>query len=91
MPNTTLTADVIAKEATMILDNNLVMAKQVYRGYEGEFDSKVNGYSVGETVSIRKPTDFTVRSGSVAVSQDVVEGKTSLVINQKFGINFEFT
>ena len=40
MPNTTLTADVIAKEATMILDNNLVMAKQVYRGYEGEFDNQ---------------------------------------------------
>lgn len=91
MPNTTLTADIIAKEATMILDNNLVMAKQVYRGYEEEYNNKVNGYSVGETVSIRKPTDFTVRSGSVAVSQDVVEGKTSMVIDQKFGIDFEFT
>lgn len=91
MANTTLTADIIAKEATMILDNNLVMAKQVYRGYEEEYNNKVNGYSVGETVSIRKPTDFTVRSGSVAVSQDVVEGKTSMVIDQKFGIDFEFT
>ena len=48
--NTTLTADIIAKEALMHLDNNLVFAKQVYRGYENEFSKKVNGYEVGETI-----------------------------------------
>ena len=91
MANTTLTADIIAKEAVMILENNCVMAKLCHRGYEKEFDKKVNGYTVGETVSIRRPTDFTVRSGATASLQDVVEGKTSVTVDQQKGIDFGFT
>ncbi len=52
MSNSTLTADIIAAEAITILDNELVMAKKVFRGYENEFDKSVNGYKVGETISI---------------------------------------
>lgn len=91
MANTTLTADIIAKEALMILDNELVMAKQVFRGYENEFDRKVNGYEVGETISIRRPTDFTVRDGAVASAQDVVEGKTTITVDKRKGVDFKFT
>lgn len=88
--NNTLTADIIAKEALMILDNELSMAKQVHRGYENEFGKKVNGYEVGETISIRKPADFTVREGRVAAPQDVVEGKVSLTVDQQIGSDFQF-
>ena len=91
MSNTTLTADIIAKEAVMILENNLVMSNLVYRGYEEEFDKKVNGYEVGETVSIRRPTDFTVRSGRTAAVQDVVEGKIPVTVDNFKGIDFKFT
>lgn len=91
MANTTLTSSIIAKEALMQLDNNLVMAKQVHRGYEDEFDKKVNGYEVGDTISIRRPADFTVRTGAVMAPQDVVEGKTSLVIDRRYGTDFKFT
>ena len=91
MSNTTLTADIIAAEAITILDNELVMAKQVFRGYEEEFSKKVNGYEVGETISIRKPTDFTVRDGAVAAAQDVTEGKTTIVLNKRKGVDFKFT
>lgn len=89
--NTTLTADIIAKEALMHLDNNLVFAKQVYRGYEEEFSKKVNGYEVGETISIRRPTDFTVRTDAVMATQDVTEGKVALTVDQRRGVDFEFT
>ena len=91
MPNTVLTASIVAKAAVRILDNELVMAKQVYRGYESEFDKKVNGYEVGDTISIRKPTDFTVRDGATASNQDVVEGKTTITIDKRKGIDFKFT
>jgi coat protein Gp5 len=91
MANTTLTADIIAKEAVMILDNNLVMAKQVFRGYENEFDKKINGYEVGDTVSIRKPTDYTVRDGAVMAVQDAVEGKTTIVVDKRKGVDFKFS
>jgi hypothetical protein len=91
MSNTTLTADIIAKEAVRILENNLTMAKLVHRGYEDEFSKKVNGYTVGETVSIRRPTDFTVRDGAVAAIQDVVEGKTTFTVDTQKGIDFKFS
>src|SRR6185436_2137605 len=91
MRNTTLTADIIAKEAVMILENNCVMGKLVHRGYESEFDNNVNGYKPGETVSIRRPSDFTVRTGAVAAVQDVVEGKTSVTVDTQKGVDFKFT
>lgn len=75
----------------MILENELVMAKQVYRGHEKEFTNSVNGYEVGNTVSIRKPTDFTVRTGSTASNQDVVEGSTSITVDTMKGVDFSFT
>lgn len=91
MSNTTLTADIIAKRAVAILDNELVMAKKVFRGYEEDFAKKVNGYEVGSTISIRKPTDFTVRDGAVMNTQDVTEGKTSITIDKRKGVDFKFT
>src|SRR5688572_9056050 len=91
MPNTTLTADIIAAEAVRILDNNCVMGSLAYRGYEEEFDKKVNGYTVGETISIRRPTDFTVRDGATAAIQDAVEGKFSLTVDKQKGVDFKFS
>src|SRR5690606_38099041 len=91
MANRTLTADIIAAEAITILDNELVMAKRVFRGYEDDFSKKVNGYKVGETISIRKPTDFTVRDGAVMNVQDVTEGKTTITVDKRKGIDFKFT
>lgn len=91
MPNTTLSASIIAKAAVGILENELVMANAVYRGYEDEFGKKVNGYTVGDTITIRKPTDFTVRNTITASAQDVTEGKTTIVVNQIAGVDFAFT
>lgn len=91
MANTTLTADIIAKEAVRVLDNELVMAKKVFRGYENEYSKKINGYEVGETISVRKPTDFTVRDGATMDVQDVVEGKTTITVDKRKGVDFRFT
>ena len=91
MSNTVLTPDIIAAEALRVLDNNLVMAKQVHRDYQSEFNKSINGYKVGSTVTIRKPTDFAVRDGAVVDMQDVVEGSTSISINKQKGVDFKFT
>jgi len=89
--NTTLTANIIAKAAVMQLDNNLVMAKKVFRGYEEEFSKNINGYEVGASVSVKRPMDFTVRDGAVMNVQDVTEGKFTLSVDKRKGIDFEFT
>lgn len=91
MSNTVLTADIIASEAIGILENNCVMGDLVYRGYEEEFNNKVNGYSVGDTISVRRPTDFTVRDGATASIQDAVEGKFSIAVDTQQGVDFKFT
>jgi hypothetical protein len=91
MANAPLTIDVIAKEALMILDNNLVAAKLVHRGFEDEFGDAMNGFESGDTISIRRPTDFTVRDGATAANQDITEGKVSLVVDQQKGVDFGFT
>lgn len=91
MANSVLTIDVIAKEALAILDNELVMAKKVHRGLESEFGNAMNGYQAGATVSIKRPTDFTVRDGATASNQDVVEGSTSITVDKQKGVDFAFT
>lgn len=91
MANVTLTPDIIAAKAIDILDNNLVVAKKVFRGYENEFSKKVNGYKVGETISIRRPNQFTVREGAVAQMQDVVEGTTTFTVDKLRGVDFQFS
>lgn len=91
MSNTILNPSIIAKAAVRILDNELVMANRVYRDYEAEYEKNVNGYKPGATISIRKPTQFTVRTTSTASAQDVTEGTTTLTINKVAGVDFKFT
>ena len=91
MSNTTLNASIVAKAAVAILENELTMANAVYRGYEDEFDKKINGYTVGDTITIRKPTDYTVRNTITASAQDVTEAKLTLQVNKIAGVDFAFT
>lgn len=91
MANTSLTADIVAKEALIILENELGILKRMHRAHESEFSNSVNGYKIGDTISIRRPADFTVRSGATLSTQDVIEGKTTLTVDQQKGIDFQFT
>ena len=91
MSNTTLTASIIAKEALMILENELVMPKLMYRGYEDEFTNAKNGYKTGATVTVRRPADFTVRTGETAVIQNVVEGDIPVTVDKVVGCDFKFS
>jgi hypothetical protein len=51
----------------------------------------MNGYEAGDTVSIRRPTDFTVRDGATSSNQDVVEGKVAITVDKQKGVDFGFT
>ncbi len=81
-----LTPTLIAKESLMQLDNNLVAAKSVYRAYEAEFGES----KVGDTISIRKPVKYALRTGSVAQVQDATEGKVQMVIDTQRGVDLRF-
>jgi hypothetical protein len=73
------------------LDNNMVMAKSVFRGYEEEFSKSINGYEVGSSINVKRPMDFTVRDGAVMSVQDTTEGQFTLSVDKRKGIDFSFT
>lgn len=84
MADSLLTPTIIAKEALMQLENNLVFGNTVHREYKKEF------VKIGDTVSIRRPVKFTTTDGVTISKQDVEEGKTSIVINQRKHVAWDF-
>ena len=88
MANTILTDEVIAKEALMLLENNIVFAKGVNRKYEKTFEGE---RKVGDTINVKKPSQYTVRSGAVASVQDNTQESVPVVVDQQKGIDVAFT
>jgi P22 coat protein - gene protein 5 len=84
MANALLTPSIIAKEALMQLENNCVMANCVYRDYSEEF------VKVGNTISVRRPVQFTVTDGATLDKQDVVEGKFSVAMDLQKHVGWGF-
>src|SRR5215203_5789466 len=68
----------------MQLSNKLIFANQVHREYKNEFKK------IGDTVSIRKPVKFYAADGATLVKQDVEEGNTSITVNQRKHVGWEF-
>jgi len=90
--NTLLTPSLITKEALVILENNLVMAKKVRRDYDKYFGKSLPTVGkIGDTLTIRKPNRFTVRTNSTLSAQNIVEPSTSIVIDKVAGVDFSFT
>ncbi len=85
MSNTLITPSVIAKESLMQLENNMVMGNLVHRDYKKEF------VKIGSTVSIRKPVKFVASDGATRVNQNVSESTTSIVINKRKHVSWNFS
>jgi hypothetical protein len=86
MANTLITPSIIAKEALMQLENNLVMANRVHREYKKEFTG-----GQGDTVSIRRPVKFYTADGATRVNQDVEEKSTSITVDQRKHVSWKFS
>lgn len=84
MVNTVITPDIIAKEALMQLENNVVMGKLVHREYKEEF------VKVGDTVSVRKPVKFVASDGATRVNQDVEEASTPFTVDKRKHVSWKF-
>jgi len=91
MPNSVLTPSVVAKEALMLLDNNLVLGNLVNRAYEDEMQKPVNGYKKGGSVQIRRPAKYTWRAGAVASPQDTTEKSLTLTVDTQGGVDLAFS
>jgi hypothetical protein len=88
MANSLLTIDMITRKALEILENNLVLTRNVNRQYDDSF--AVEGAKIGSTLRIRLPDRALVTDGAALQVQDDNEQFTTLsVSNQKhIGVNF---
>ena len=88
MSNSILTIDMITLKALEILENNLVLTRNVNRQYDDSF--AVEGAKIGSTLRIRLPDRALVTDGAALQVQDDNEQYTTLsVANQKhIGVNF---
>jgi hypothetical protein len=88
MSNSILTIDMITRKALEILENNLVLTRNVNRAYDDSF--AVEGAKIGSTLRIRLPDRALVTDGAALQVQDDNEQFTTLAVsNQKhIGVNF---
>lgn len=88
MSNSLLTIDMITRKSLEILENNLVITRNVNRQYDDSF--AVEGAKIGSTLRIRLPDRALVTDGAALQAQDDNEQYTNLTVaSQKHvGINF---
>ena len=88
MAQSLLTIDMITNKALEILENNLVITRNVNRQYDDSF--AVEGAKIGDTLRIRLPDRALVTDGAALQVQEVNQQFTTLTIaSQKhIGVNF---
>jgi len=88
MANSILTIDMITRKSLEILENNLVISRNVNRQYDDSF--AIEGAKIGSTLRIRLPDRALVTDGAALQVQDDNEQYTTLTVaSQKhIGVNF---
>jgi hypothetical protein len=89
MANSNLTIDMITNEALMILHQKANFLGTIDRQYDSSFAK--SGAKIGDTLRIRLPNEYTVRTGAALSVQDNVETNTSLQIATQKGVDVNFT
>ena len=89
MSNSLLTIDMITRKSLEILENNLVITRNVNRQYDDSF--AVQGAKIGSTLRIRLPDRALVTDGAALQVQDDNEQFTTLTVSTQKHIGMNFT
>jgi hypothetical protein len=89
MSNSLLTIDMITRKSLEILENNLVITRNVNRQYDDSF--AVEGAKIGSTLRIRLPDRALVTDGAALQAQDDNEQYTTLTVSSQKHIGINFT
>lgn len=76
-----------AQEALMVVEQSMGLAARVYRGYDEEKKSAVQG----QTISIRKPSSFVTNPGGSGVYQDLDTDGLEVKVDQWEEVKFKLT
>ena len=89
MANTILTPDMILREALRVLHQKSNFIGNITREYDSSFAK--SGAKIGDTLRVRLPNEFTVRTGAALSAQDVTESSVSLQVATQKGVDVNFT
>ncbi len=89
MSNSLLTIDMITRKSLEILENNLVITRNVNRQYDDAY--AVQGAKIGTTLRIRLPDRALVTDGAALQVQDDNEQYTTLTVSSQKHIGVNFT
>jgi len=88
MSNTLLTINMITREAVRLWVNTNSFLQHIDTQYDDQF--AITGAKIGQSLRIRLPNDYTVRTGPVAQIQDTTETNTTLTLATQKGVDVSF-
>ena len=89
MANTLLTPTAVTREGLRVLHQKLNFVGTINRSYDDRFAK--SGAKIGDSLSIRLPNQYTVRTGAALSSQDVAERSVTLQVASQAGVDTTFT
>lgn len=89
MANTLLTPTQVTRKALMILHQKMNFVGSINRDYDDSFAK--DGAKIGDTLKIRLPNQYTVRSGAALQAQDTTEQTVSLQVGTQKGVDVNFS
>ena len=89
MANTILTPTAVTRKALQILHQKLNFIGSINRSYDDSFAK--SGAKIGDSLKIRLPNQYTVRTGATLSTQDVTESSTTLQVATQKGVDTTFT
>ena len=87
--NNILTPLMITRKAVDVLHQKLNFVGNVNRQYDDRF--AVTGAKIGQTLNVRMPSKYTVRTGATLAAQDHYERSTPLAVTSQYGVDVSFT
>jgi len=89
MANSLLTPTAVTREALRILHSKLNFIGSIVREYDDSFAK--SGAKIGDSLKIRLPNQYTVRSGATLAAQDTNESSVTLQVATQKGVDLNFT
>lgn len=89
MANALITNAMIAKEAIRLSLNKNAFLQNLNRQYDESFAR--TGAKAGQSIRIRLPVDYTLRTGPTAIVQNTIEQVVNLTVANQFGVDMSFS
>lgn len=89
MSNSILTPTAVTRESLRILHQKLNFVGNINRQYDDRFAN--SGAKIGDTLQIRLPNEYTVRTGKTLAAQDTSEQSVALTVSTQKGVDVNFS